>query len=314
MRYSRFEQLAVGVGTLFVLTALLFSVREKALSLQEFVAQIMLLGVLAVAVHFGRRGGFVAAVGASAIYVLMSVPQLVAAQGLTSADLLFIVARIAAYGLVGIVGGEACGRLRYSLARYNKTAEFDDWSQVFNQRHASVALDKAIGGHERYGAGFSLVLVSLERAITADLGPKRTRTLIRAVANQLRSDLRIVDEIARLEDGRFFVLLPHTPYDGGMVVASRLAAGIRDLLGAREESVSATCLSTAGDMLAIAALAQALEPLPDAEEQAGQTWSGAYSSAGDSARNPAAVSAASAPGASTLNMSTAAAPEGSTKQ
>jgi GGDEF domain-containing protein len=315
MRYSRFEQLALAVGTLFVLAALLFSSYGQRLSGRELVAQLMLLGVLAAALHFGRRGGFVAAVCASAIYTLMSVPELVAAQGVTSADVLLVIARIAAYGLVGIIGGEACGRLRYSLSRYGLTTEYDEWSQVFNQRHAAVTLLRAIGGHERYGAQFSLVLVSMDPAVTADLGPQRTRTLVRAVANQLRNDLRMVDEVARLEDGRFFVLLPHTAREGGLVVAKRLAASVRDLVGARDESVTATCLGSVEDAIELTALADELsESATDTEDAPDQLWSGAYNSAGDSARNPADANATSAPGASTLKMSTAAAPDGSTKQ
>lgn len=312
MRYSRFEQLALGLGTLFVATTLLISAHDGGPSVKEILAQLMLLGVMAAAVHFGRRGGFIAAVIASATYTLLSVPELLAQQGLTSNAFLLLAARIAAYGLLGIVGGEACGRLRYALARFGRSTDYDEWSQVFNQRHAAETLRKAMSGHERYGSPFALVLVSLAPSITADLGPVRTRTLVRSVANQLRNDLRMVDEVARLDDGRFFVLLPHTPYEGGVVVASRLAAATRDLVGAREESVTATCFSAAEDAIALAALAA--EIAKPAADEGDQALSGAYSSAGESARKPPEASAASAPGPSTLNMSTAAAPDGSTKQ
>jgi len=315
MRYSRFEMLALGVGGAFILAALLLGAFDGGLTLREVSAQIMLLVVLATAVHYGRRGGLIAAVVASAIFTLMSVPALIANNGLTSSDLLLIVARIAAFGVVGIVGGEACGRLRYAMARFGKSSEYDEWSQVFNERHASHALNRAIVAHERYGTHFALVLVSLAQSVTADLGPQRTRTLVRSVANQLRSDLRMVDEVARLDDGRFFILLPHTPYEGGVVVASRLTAGIRELLGALDASVAATCLSSIEDAAALAALAARLGETEDAADFAfGQLLSGEYSSAGESALNPAAARALSAPGASTLKMSTAAAPEGSTKQ
>lgn len=312
MRYSRFEQLAIGVGALFVTSTLLLSAHDGGPGLKEILAQVMLLGVIAAAVHFGRKGGFTAAVFASALYTLMSVPELSSGRGLTSTALLLLVAHISAYGLVGILGGEASGRLRYTLARLGDSTDFDEWSQVFNQRHAADTLRKSISSHERYGASFALVIVSLAPAIYADLGPKRTRTLVRAVANQMRGDLRMVDEVARLDDGRFFVLLPHTPYEGGCVVATRLAAATRALVGAREESVKATCFSAAEDTIALARLADELAD--PAAATVGQTRSGAYNSSGDSEQNPASESAASAPGASTLNMSTAAAPEGPAKQ
>ena len=85
-----------------------------------------------------QRGAFAAAVTASAIYTLLNVPSLLATSGLTSGDLLLIVARIAAFGLVGIVGGEA---VRPSALRLRPLREVDrlstTWSQVFNQRHAA---------------------------------------------------------------------------------------------------------------------------------------------------------------------------------
>ena len=55
MRYSRFEQLVLGVGALFVLATLLLSSHDGGPSVKEIVAQVMLLVVIAAALHLGRK-------------------------------------------------------------------------------------------------------------------------------------------------------------------------------------------------------------------------------------------------------------------
>ena len=75
-----------------------------------------------------------AALVASAILVVLELPILSSPDGITVADLVMIVFTIAAYGLVGIVGGDLCGRVKYFFARYDESATIDDWSHVYNQR------------------------------------------------------------------------------------------------------------------------------------------------------------------------------------
>lgn len=311
MRYERFERFALGIGALAVLAMMGVSARDLPRSVNEIVAEAMMLVVVAAAVHFGRKGGFYASVAASAIYVLINVPVMGAEQGLTSRTLLLIVLRISTFGVIGIVGGEACNRLRHILNRYANAATFDEWGQVFNQSYAHSALLRLLATAERYGQHFTLVVLTLAPAITADLGPQRVRSLVRGVSAHLRGDVRMVDEIARLDDGRYFILLPNTPADGGRIVAKRLADGVRELLGSRETSVATQCFYSFDDADAISSLVAQIAPAKTDDDQ---LPSGVYNSAGDSERNPASDSAASAPGVSTLKMSTAAAPDGSTKQ
>jgi GGDEF domain-containing protein len=310
MKYVRFEQAALVVASIAVLAMLATTTHDAGQALVGLVAGGLLLLVLAAAVHFGRRGGLAAAIAASAVYTLMSVPMISAAGGLTSGALLLLVMRVAAFGLIGIVGGEVCGRLRHYLARSANAGTFDEWSHVFNERYASAELHKGLSAYERYSQQFSLVLLSVASEVTANMGPQRVRTLVRGISNYLRGDLRMVDELARLNDGRFFVLLPHTQSEGGNVVSKRLAGGVRELLGTREDAVTARCLSTPSDAQELWTLLNSIS-----DQTVGDyAGSGEYSSAGASVLNPAPDNASSAPGASTLNMSTAAAPDGSTKQ
>jgi GGDEF domain-containing protein len=312
MKYARFEQFVIGIAALAVLAMTIVASRDVNSAVTEGIAGVLLLAVLAAAVHSGRKGGLAAAIAASAVYTVMSIPSIKAEHGLTSHALVLLAMRVATYGLVGIVGGEACARLRHFLTRFNNSDTFDEWSRIFNQRYGSAILDKALSGFERYGHNFCVILLSIAPSVTADLGPQKIRAVVRGVAGYLRGDLRMVDEVARLDDGRFFVLLPNTPSEGGELVAARVRHGVRELLGALDASVTVHKLSSAQDAPELAALADEVRMPVDADGF--QVWSGEYNSAGASERKPALDSASSAPGASTLNMSTAAAPEGSTKQ
>ncbi len=309
MTYERFERFAIAVAALVVLSMVAFSARDLSRNSLEIVAELLLLAVFVTAVHLGRRAGLTAAISASVAYVVLCIPGMAADKGLTSDTLLLIVIRILAFGLVGIVGGETFTRLRQVLTRLANAEAFDEWSRVFNQRYAHAALTRSIAAFERYDHQFTIVLISIAHSITAELGPQRARTIVRAVSKHLRGDVRMVDEVARLDDGRYFVLLPNTPLENGRTAAARLVAGSRQLLGAREDSILSRCLSPAGDIVALRALAEEIAPIPEDDQESGE-----YSSAGANRRNPALDSTMSAPGPSTLKMSTAAAPDGSTKQ
>lgn len=307
MKFTRFEQLVLGIGGAAILGAIALTLPSAPPEPVEILAQAFLFLVLVAAVRYGRRGGLIAAVIASAAYVILRVPLLSTGE-VTTTILLMLTSRIVAFGLVGVVGGEAFSRMKYALARLAGESGVDEWSRVYNQSYLHNELDQACSRFARYGEALSVVIVTLSPALTADLSSARQRALVRGVADHIRSDIRMVDEVGRLDDGRFCVLLPHTPKAGAHVVVDRLAKGVRKSLGARDESVAVRCISLPEDEPGFRALLESIAP--PTEDQA----SGEYSSSAEMHRNPAASSTLSAPGSSTLNTSTAASPDGSTKQ
>ena len=86
---------------------------------------------------------------------------------------------------------------------------------------------------------------------------------MRSVAAFIRDDVRMVDDVARLEDGRFVVLLPHTPGDSAPIVASRLTDGICKMLGVKDNCITTLCLGTDNDT---AALERLVAGISDAEK------------------------------------------------
>jgi GGDEF domain-containing protein len=309
MKYTRIEQLALLIGGVAILGGIAFWVPRGNPAPVELVAQALLFGVLLAAVTYGRRGGLVAAIVASVLYVVLRLPDLTQGQ-LTGAQLAVVVSRMLSFGLLGIVGGEVFMRLRYNLARLEGQSALDDWSRVYNQRFIHLEIARAQARHQRYGEPLSIVVVSVSSSVFAGFRPARQRTVVRGLADHIRADVRMVDEVARLADGRFVVVMPHTPRTGGLVVRDRLAAGVRAALGAREEAVAARCLALPEDAAAVSEFVASI-----AEEAVGQSNpSGVYSSSAARTLNPAATSASSAPSSSILKTSTAASPDGSTKQ
>jgi len=253
MKYRRFEVLVLTVGAAAIVASLFLSPSGAPL-VQEVIAQLMLLGVLVAAVHWGRTGGFIAATLASLIYIVMRVPMVASAEGLTAPIATLLLVRVLTYGLVGIVGGELCGRIKYIFAKLENSSSIDDWSQIYNQRGIVRALETACGQYTRYETPCSVVTVAMDPHLTEELRPSRQRSLVRGVASYIRSDIRLVDEAGRLDDGRFIVILTHTPDSGAEVVANRLHKGICNALGAKEESLTIERLSAPEGIDAIVGL------------------------------------------------------------
>lgn len=254
--YGRFERLVLGLGSA-VIVASMFLTRTTLIP-QEVAAQLLIIAVLGGAVHWGRNGGFVIAVAATLAYLLMRVP-LLSEAGLTSATFTMVLTRMATYGTVGILGGEACGRLKYLLTHVGENAVLDEVTMVYNARFIGRAIRNDVLRFQRYQTLTSVVLVKLAPALLGRSRKKDARTL-RAVATHLRTNVRVIDDVGYIRAGEFSVLLGQTPRTGAEVTADRVRRGVRDLLGAQDTAVAVTVLTLPDDMDALLALAGQLSP------------------------------------------------------
>lgn len=258
MEYRRFEWLTIGVGAATVLATVLMTLSPRP-DLVELAAQVLILCVLVGAVHWGRKGGLIAAVAATVLYVLLRIPS-VAGVGVSSDLLELIIVRAGTYGLIGVAGGELCGRIKYFFARLEDSLSIDEVARVYNQRFIGQLLRTSLSTHARYRVPFSVVSLTLAPGLTSELRPAKVGTLVRTVADTIRDDIRLVDEVGRLDDGTFLMLLPHTPKAGAEVAAARVRAGVRDVLGAKDASVVVTVLGAEEDLEPLTALAETLAP------------------------------------------------------
>lgn len=258
MKYSRFEALMISLGAVVIVGSIFISPAPNP-QWQEILGQALMLTVLAGAVHWGRDGGSVAAVAATLVYVVVRIP-LLSAEGLSSTSVSMILTRMVSFGLVGILGGELFARIKYFFARLDGSAVVDETTNVYNRRYCGAALKNGLGQFQRYQAPFAVALVSLSPGLLTDLRPTRQRSMLRSVASAIRNDIRLVDDVGYLGDGRYLLILPQTPKIGAEVAADRVRRNVRDLLGAKDESVTATALAVPDDATAICDLARSLEP------------------------------------------------------
>jgi len=262
VKYSRFEMLIMVLGSAVIMGSV-FLPSAGTLLIQEVIAQLLIVAVLFSAVHWGRNGGFIAAVAATLAYVILRMP-LMNDQGLTSAIIGMIVTRTITYGAVGIVGGEICGRIKYFFARIQGSPLIDDATQVYNGVYCGQAIKSGIAEFRRYKTPFSIAVISLSPTLISDLRPARQRSVLRTAATHIRNDVRLVDDVGHLGDGDFMLLLPHTPGDGARIAADRVRRTTRDLMGAKDESVSARVLTLPDDIEELCNLGRELDPVrPD---------------------------------------------------
>lgn len=269
MKYAIFERLTLAVG-LIAIGATLAAGAFGHSGLEEMIAQGMLLVVLVGAVHWGRNGGFATAVIASLAYILMRVPLLMV-DGLAPEVVEMLLIRMLSYGVIGILGGELCTRVKYIFAAMEDANSLDPVTRVFNERFIGCRLRKSVGEHERYGTDVSAILITLDPGLYLPLRKIKQRQVLRSVATHIRNDIRLVDDLGRLNDSRFLVLLPSTSLTGALVAGNRLREGVRDLLGARNESITARILGTpdnAEDLKHLVATLDLRDPEPVCREVA----------------------------------------------
>jgi GGDEF domain-containing protein len=257
LKYSRFELLALSVGSVSIAGAI-FAAFRRGLLVEELIAQTLFLVVLVGAVHWGRKGGTLTAVIAVVAYAAIRAPLLIR-ESFSPDALELILIRTLTYSVVGIAGGELCGRVRYLLASVESNSNIDECTRLFNERFIAEMLRSMIGEYERYKTTFSVVALSLAESPQARLRP----AMLRTVANQVRGDVRLVDDVAYLDDGRFLLVLPHTDKAGARIAADRVSNGVRRVLGETGDSVRAEVLGVVDDLAAIRHLCGAAET-PDA--------------------------------------------------
>lgn len=259
MDYAKFERLTIMIGAVAIVATAAFSFYPTP-DIVEIVAQVFLLAVLVGAVRWGRRGGTLVAIVATVAYILMRLYlplQINYVPGVTVMPefVRLLVVRSFSYALVGIVGGEACSRIKYAFARQQDDLAIDPSSRVYTSDFITRTIRAAVASFRRYGAPFSVVVIEIDQSLTQTLRPAKAATVVRTVASHLRNELRLVDDVGRYHGGAFLVMLPQTSKDDARAVAARLASGLRGTLGAADGSIRTQVFGSAEDIDEIEALA-----------------------------------------------------------
>jgi GGDEF domain-containing protein len=252
--YSRFERLVIAIGATAIVGTAALTLGPKSDPV-ELIAQLLLLVVLVGAARWGRRGGTAAAVVAIVAYV--AIKGITAETlGVIPPDLVWsLVFRAVTYALVGVIGGEACARMKNAFARAQDARAFDEVSSAYTPAFLSRLLTEAVSAFERYGQAFSVVVIAVDSRVTAGMRSEGSDAVVRSIATHLRDGLRLVDEVGRLPWGAFAVLLPQTGESGANVVADRLRADLREGLSIEDAAISVRVMSAPEDLESVKSLA-----------------------------------------------------------
>ncbi|MBF4510773.1 MAG: hypothetical protein ISP10_09905 [Aeromicrobium sp.] len=257
MKYTRFEALVFILGSAAILATLVLAPSQSQSA--EVVAQLLLIPILGAALHWGRSGGFLAAVLATGVYVAMRAPLLYA-DGFTSDAIALIGIRVAAYSMIGIIGGEVATRLKYALTGLGDKALVEPETGAYSAAYAARAIRVAIASWDRYQAPYSVVRLDIAGEFLSARRPAERRKMLRQTAGALRGDIRLVDDLAHAGDGRFLMLLPNTDAEGAATAATRLRQVAAESLDALTDAIRMTVLSSVEHRTELALLAEALEP------------------------------------------------------
>jgi GGDEF domain-containing protein len=256
--YARFERLIIGVGAAAIVGTAAISLGASADPI-ELVAQLLLLVVLFGAVRWGRRGGTIAAVAAFVAYV--AIKGVALSGNLFTPDALRAVAVHAVlYALVGILGGEACSRMKGLFARAHDARAVDEVSTAYTPRFIARLLGDAVATFQRYNLTFSVLVISVDGRATIGMGASDAAGVLRTTAIRLRKGLRLVDEVGRLPWGAFAIILPQTGRAGAQIAADRLRSHLRETLGVDDAAITVRTLTASDDLDAIIALAAEADP------------------------------------------------------
>lgn len=251
--YARFERLVIGIGAAAIVGTATLTLGSKTDPV-ELIAQLLLLAVVVGAVRWGRRGGTTAAVGALAAYAVVKGVSL-SGSGITPGALWLLVLHAVMYGAVGVLGGEACSRMKLVFARAQDARAVDESTSAYTPAFLARLLSEAIAGFERYNMSFSVLVIGVDGRATAGMTPAGSADVVRAIATRLRKGLRLVDDVGRLPWGPFAIILPQTGVAGANTAADRLRADLRDELRIEDAAITVRVLHAADDLAAIKTLA-----------------------------------------------------------
>ena len=101
----------------------------------------------------------------------------------------------------------------------------------------------------RYGFPLSLALLAVDGwgALAPKLGARGRTALLAELLGAVRGALRDIDVAVPFSEERLLVLMPHTRADGGLRVARRLCAAVRDRPGTPSLTASAGIAAHDGD-------------------------------------------------------------------
>lgn len=122
-------------------------------------------------------------------------------------------------------------RLRANMRDGLRAAVIDPLTGLYNRRYAMPHLARMAETARKTGRRYTIMLADLDhfKRVNDTYGHAAGDTVLVAVANQLRDNLRDVDMIARIGGEEFLIAMPETDHQEARVAARRLCRVIQKL-------------------------------------------------------------------------------------
>lgn len=190
-----------------------------------FFGYILLVG--AAALWASEFGALLLAVATSLAYLIGVLVPLNSAPS-TSADIGRIAFNLIALALVAYVCAIVGREQRRAREEALRLSRYDSLTGLHSRDFFLAEMEQEILRAGRSGRPFALLMLDLDglKAANDRFGHASGDTLLRAVADTLRGDIRITDVAARWGGDEFVLLLPETDLNGAMLVADKVRISI----------------------------------------------------------------------------------------
>lgn len=247
MEYKGFQRTMAFFGALLIIisTAL---VAVSTRNIQEIVGQFLFFLILFGALWSGKRGGILTAILSTAIYLSLHFPTFLSmgwAKGLEVVGPLILV-RAAIYIVSGALGGEIFFRIKQFMIEAGKQEFVDNETKLFNRSYFGTLVNLEAKKFERYKTISSILMIKLDSTVMTEYMAEPKTPGMKYIADGLVGNVRLVDEVGRVNQNEFGVILPFTPREGAEVVAKRLLAISTSRVG-YDDSVAYEILSLPAD-------------------------------------------------------------------
>ncbi|MCF8178275.1 MAG: GGDEF domain-containing protein [Sulfuritalea sp.] len=137
-------------------------------------------------------------------------------------------AQFAPFVLVAYITTMFASDIRYGLNKIKLLSETDELTKTLNRRGFAIVADRLFGQAVRYNRSISLLVIDCDnlKQVNDDQGHDAGDTLLTSLVQQIQSQLRHTDVLARQGGDEFVVLLPETPTSGAIDVAEKIRAAV----------------------------------------------------------------------------------------
>jgi diguanylate cyclase (GGDEF)-like protein len=142
--------------------------------------------------------------------------------------LLFFLTSIVMLSAIYLFTLQLSRKLKTALDRIRKMAVTDELTALFNRRHYFDQLSTEMDRAKRYGHEMSCVILDLDffKKVNDEYGHPAGDSVLREVADILKSTCRTADTVARIGGEEFVVILPETGIDGALRTAEKIRSEI----------------------------------------------------------------------------------------